>query len=234
MDDRGIRQYTFIKEHEESAGITFPWKAAHSTVEGALRYRGIKLEQEPITRSIRELYVDAAASFQWVEPLLLKADLSFGLGQASGTYSFKAFGELQTGILGKLQGHWFIQSRKPYLVESRLFVNQQLVYDQDFQNPFNTEIGVAWKHEKQDLEAGINWIVYDHLIYFDSTAFPVQHSGSFSIKQFYITKGFDFKWAGIKGKGVWQPGAESIVALPENMFSLYVFGRFNIFKRKRH
>ncbi|HJW30949.1 MAG TPA: putative porin, partial [Saprospiraceae bacterium] len=204
IDDRGVRQYTYVKENEESVGVTLPWHAAHSTIEGSLRYRGIDLQQEPIERKIHELYLDAAGRFQWVQPLVLHGELSLGLGQAQGTYSFRAFGELNTKLFGSLTGHWFIQSRNPYLMESRLYVNQELIYNRSFQNPFNTEVGVMWQHKKLDLEAGIKWMVMDQYIYFDSLAMPQQLSGSFSIKQIYVTKGFDFKWFGVRGKGVWQ------------------------------
>src|SRR5436190_645380 len=82
------------------------------------------------------------------------------------------------GILGHLEGHWFTQTRKPYVVESRLYVNQELIYKTDFKNPFSTEIGVDWKHEKQEFVVGMKWLVYDNYIYFDSFSLPRQISGS--------------------------------------------------------
>jgi hypothetical protein len=232
VDDRGIRQYTYTTRNEESVGVSLPWAAAHSRVEGSLRYSGTRLEQEPVTKNINEIFFDASGEFQWVEPLTLGGVLSIGLGQAEGTYSFKAFGDLKLGILGHLEGHWFAQSRKPYLMESTLYVDQLLIYNYDYKNPFSTEIGVAWKNEKQQWMAGIKWLVYDNYIYFDSIPLPRQLSGSFSQKQFYVSKGFDFKWFGGKGAWVWQPDTKAELALPENSVSADLFGRIRIFDKR--
>jgi hypothetical protein len=232
VDDRGIRQYTYFTKNEESIGISLPWKAAHSRIEGSLRYSGTRLEQEPATENINEFFFDASADFNWIEPLNLGGVLSIGLGQAEGTFSFKAFGDLKLGVLGHLEGHWFAQSRRPFLVESKLYVSQILVYDADYRNPFFTEIGANWKNERQQWNAGIKWLVYDNYIYFDSTPVPRQISGSFSSKQFYISKGFDFKWIGVKGSWIWQPDTKKELMMPENSVSANMFGRFRILGKK--
>ena len=232
VDDRGIRQYTYFTKNEESIGLSLPWKAAHSRIEGSLRYSGTRLEQEPIVQNINEFFFDASADFHWIEPLNLGGVLSLGLGQAEGTFSFKAFGDLKLGVLGHLEGHWFAQSRRPFLVESKLYVNQILVYDFDYKNPFFTEVGVNWKNERQQWNAGIKWLVYDNYIYFDSTPVPRQLSGSFSSKQLYISKGFDIKWVGVKGLWIWQPETKKELAMPENSISANLFGRVKIFKKK--
>jgi hypothetical protein len=153
VDDRGIRQYTFTQKNEESIGISFPWTAARSRMEASIRYSGTKLEQEPVVDHINEFFFDASGEFHWVEPLTLGGLVSVGLGQAEGTFSFKAFGDLQLGVLGHLVGHWYAQSRHPYLVESSLYIDQLPVYDFNFKNPFASEIGVNWKNEKQQFDA---------------------------------------------------------------------------------
>lgn len=232
VDDRGIRQYTFTQKNEESVGISFPWKATRSRIEASLRYSGTKVEQEPIVQHVNEFFFDASGDFHWVEPLTLGGVVSVGLGQAEGTFSFKAFGDLQLGVLGHLVGHWYAQSRHPYLVESTLYIDQLKVYDFDFKNPFASEIGVNWKNEKQQFNAAIKWLVYDNLIYFDSIPLPQQLSGSFSQKQLYITKGFDLKLFGGRGSWTWQPDVKDELALPENMISASLFGRVRLFNKR--
>ncbi|HEX5113217.1 MAG TPA: putative porin [Saprospiraceae bacterium] len=232
VDDRGIRQYTFTQTNEESAGISFPWEAARSRIEASLRYRGTRVEQEPMISNINEFFLDASGEFHWVEPLTLGGVVSLGVGQGKGIFSVRAFGDLQIGPLGHLAGHWYAQSRHPYLVESTLYVTQQLVYDFDYKNPFSSEIGVSWINEKQDLDAGIKWLVYDNYIYFDTVPVPQQLSGSFSQKQFYVSKGFDFKFIGCKGSWIWQPDTKAELALPENMFSASLYARAWLFNRR--
>lgn len=231
-DDRGIRQYTFVREHEESFGMAMPWKALHSTVSGSIRYRGITLDQEPERRNLNELYFESQGEFQWVEPLRLKGDLSIGLGKATGNYRFSASAELNTSILGVIKGHWRIQSRQPYLFESKLYVSQIQVYSNSFRNPFSSEVGVEWDFPKQDLKAGLKWVILDDYIYFESNSRPAQLDNSFSVNQLYVVKGFDFKWIGVKFNGVWQPDANEILAIPETMMTGSLYGRINMIRKK--
>lgn len=231
-DDRGIRQFTFTREHEESVGVRLPWAAAHSTVDASLRYRNILLEQEPVKQNINELFLEAKGDFQWVDPLKLHGELSLGLGQAEGAYSFQASGELTLGELGKLQGVWSIFSRKPYMIESDLYVNQIQVYHRDLKNPFRNEIGVSWRMAKQDFEASVKWLVYDNLITFDTLAMPQQLTGSFSVRQISVSKGFDFRWWGMKAKGILQPGVKPEMAMPELAVAASLYARIHLFKKK--
>ena len=231
-DDRGIRQYTYIRESQWSFGVALPWKAAHSTLNASLRYRGINLDQEPSNRKINELYVDVAGEFQWVEPLVLKGDFSLGLGQAEGVFSFNAGADLNIGPLGFLKGYWSLISRKPYMIESALYVSQEPIYMTDFSNPLLSEIGVMWDWEKQNFQAGIKWMVYDNYIYFDNLAFPQQIDASFSLRRFSVSKGFDFKKIGLKGSAFWQPDPQIELAVPEIWYNLSAFGRIYIFEKK--
>lgn len=231
-DQRGIRQYTYLKEHQWSLGISLPWKSLHSTIHSSLRYRGITLEQEPTKRNINELYLDVRGAFQWVEPLKLKGQLSLGLGQAEGAFSFRAEGELKTGILGHLLGHWAIMARKPYMVESSLYVNQQRVYATALHNPFMNEVGVTWDLSKQKFQAGIRWIVFDNYIYFDDQSVPQQVDGSFSLRRFFVRKEFDLHWIGVRGNVIWQPDPREELAIPELLYAASLYGRIKIFNKK--
>jgi len=232
FDDRGIRQYTYEKENQLSVGTSLPWRKAHSTLHSSLRYRSILLQQEPTERHINELYVDLAGEFNWIKPLNISGQLSLGLGQADGAFSFHAEADLATGVAGHIVGDWSIMSRNPYMVESQLYVNQQLIYQVSLRNPFTNEIGVAWDWKEQQLQTGVKWLVFDNYIYFDSTTFPVQVEGSFSLKRFFISKQFDYKWIGLKGSLFWQPDPPVKLAIPSLGYTASLFGRINIFNKK--
>ncbi|HUR31086.1 MAG TPA: putative porin, partial [Saprospiraceae bacterium] len=232
VDERGIRQFTNLNEYQFSGGFSLPWRVAHSTIQSSLRYRSINLQQEPIQRTINELYLDASGSFQLVEPLELKGQMSLGLGNANGAFLFKAEGSLNTGILGKLKGYWSIATRNPYMVESSLYVNKQIIYNVDLENPFTTEFGVGWNWEKQNLNANIRWLIFDNYIYFDTAHMPTQIGESFSLRRFSLSKDFDFKWIGLKGNVIWQPDVREEVAIPELIYTAGLYGRVKVFKRK--
>lgn len=231
-DDRGIRQYTYLRENNWSFGIALPWRSAHSTLNVSLRYRGINLQQEPTQRNINELYFDASAGFHWLEPLELKGDLSLGLGQADGVISFKAGADLDLSKMGHLLGYWSLLTRKPYLVESSLYVSQLPVYQFDYRNPLVNEIGVTWDLRRQQLQASARWLLFDNYIYFDSSAFPRQIEGSFSIKRLSLTKVFHIKSIGLKGSAFWQPDARPELAIPTWWFTAGCFGQIEIFEKK--
>jgi hypothetical protein len=231
-DARGIRQYTHNRILEGTVGLALPWTKANSTVSAGLRYRSIKLNQEPEQRIRNELYLDGEADFHWIEPLKLNGLLSLGLGDANGNFAFEANGILTLGVVGALQGRWAITSRKPYGVESKLYINQQLVYATDFDNPLRNDVQVQFNNERFLLKAGIRWSVFDNYIYFDSMALPMQVNGSVSLQQFFVEKEFDFRWIGIILKGWWQPDAPAILALPGSLAEVSLYGRLNMFKRK--
>lgn len=76
FDKRGIRQFTFEKDFEMSAGISLPWTSARSMIQSSLRYRFISLDQEPQNRKIKELFWEASGDFQWIKALQLKGRMS--------------------------------------------------------------------------------------------------------------------------------------------------------------
>ena len=147
-------------------------------------------------------------------------------------FHFHAKADLATGIAGHLVGDWSIMTRNPYMVESQLYVNQQLVYQVSLRNPFMNEVGLSWKWEEQKLEAGIKWLVFDNYIYFDTSSFPVQLDGSFSLRRFFISKEFDFRWIGVEGNFFWQPKPPEELAIPAIGYSASLYGRINLFKKK--
>ncbi len=181
---------------------------------------------------MNELFWDASADFHWIEALQLTGQASVGLGEAGGAFLFNASGTLNTELIGKFKGAWTVITRRPHLIEDRLFVNQVLIYDYDFQNTFTTEIGVEWLWEKLDVKAGVQWLVFDNFIFFDIDRKPQQIAESFSLRRISAAKGFDFKWIGMKGSFVFQPDAREEMAIPEFLYLASVFGKFRIFKRK--
>lgn len=231
-DERGIRQYTFYEENEWTFGVGLPWRKANSQLNGSLRYRGIHLEQEPDDKNIAELYLEADGVFNWIKPLVLQGGFSLGLGQAQGAFAFNAEADLQIGPLGYVRGAWSLAVRKPALMESSLYVNQTLIYKQDFQNPFMSDFGVSWHIPKQQVEMGVKWIVYDNYIYFDSLSFPQQISGSFSLRRFSLSKSFDFKSLGIRASLFWHPDPREELALPKLWYTASLYGKVRILEQK--
>lgn len=118
------------------------------------------------------------------------------------------------------------------MIESTLFVNQSSIYQYHFNNPFTNDVGVEWKWEKQKLQAGINWLVFDNYIYFDTLRHPAQISSSFSLRRFSIDKEFDFSWIGLKANIIWQPDAKDELAIPDLIYTAGIYGRLNLFTRK--
>ncbi|MEP6646439.1 MAG: putative porin [Saprospiraceae bacterium] len=231
-DQRGIRQFTFEKENQLSGGIALPWAKARTDIQTSLRFRSISLQQEPISRNISELFWEGTGDFHWIKALELKGEFSLGLGQANGSYLFRASGVLNSGVVGRFSGYWSFASRKPYMVETSLFVDQTQIYQSHFNNPFTNDIGVRWDWENQHLHAGINWLIFDNYIYFDTAGLPAQISNSFSLKRFYAGKEFNLPWIGLKGQVVWQPDAKEELAIPNLLYTAGFYGRIKIFEKK--
>ncbi|MEO6133259.1 MAG: putative porin, partial [Saprospiraceae bacterium] len=190
------------------------------------------LQQEPETRKISELYWEASGNFHLIKAIELNGTMSLGLGQANGSYLFKAEGILNSGIVGKFSGYWSITSRKPYMIESTFFADQLPIYRFHFNNPFINDIGVKWQWEKQNLSAGINWLIFDNYIYFDTARKPAQITSSFSLRRLYINKEFNLSWLGLRANIIWQPDARVELAIPDLIYAAGLYARIKIFERK--
>jgi hypothetical protein len=117
-------------------------------------------------------------------------------------------------------------------MESSLYVNQLNVYNNDFRNPFVSDLGVSWEIGSQGFEIGARWIIYDDYIYFDSVSFPQQTNETFSLRRFSISKTFDFEGFGFRAKVFWQPDPPEILALPKWWYTASLFGKMKILEKK--
>ena len=232
FDQRGIRQFTYEEESQYSAGIALPWTKARSNIQTSLRYRSILLQQEPNEEKINELFWEASGDFHWIKAIELKGQMSLGLGEAGGSFLFRADGILNSGVLGNFSGYWSIMGRRPYLVESSLYVNQQPIYQKNLNDPLINDVGVSWKWDKQKLLAGVNWMVFDNYIYFDTMRQPAQLNSSFSLRRFSVNKEFDLKWIGMTANVIWQPDAKEELAIPDLIYTAGFYGRLKIFDKK--
>jgi hypothetical protein len=231
-DSRGIRQFTFAREQELSGGLGLPLRKLRSFLQASMRYRHVRFDQEPVMRDINELYLEGSGRFHWIRAVDLRGDLSLGLGQAEGNFRFKAEGEISAGPLGKLTGRWQLTSRKPYLMENSLFVNELQVYAGDWRNPFVQDLGVGWIWEKQKLFAQLQWLLFDNYIYFDSLRLPQQAGSAFSLQRLTVSKAFDFDWVGLRGTVIWQPDPDRRLAIPDLLAAGSIYWRIRMFERK--
>ena len=118
------------------------------------------------------------------------------------------------------------------MVESALYVNQQLVYQTDFLNPFTSEIGVTWDlRNKSCRPVSSGWCL---TIIFISIQllFLNKWMVLFRCVVFSFPKEFDFKKIGLKGSIFWQPDSPEELAVPELWYSASLYGRIKIFDRK--
>lgn len=231
-DERGIRQSTYLEKVSIEPGISFPWQSASSQVHSSIEFSRILYDQGALKNNFTEVYWKSGATFNWLKALVIKGNFDLGLGGAKGTFLFQAEGELDTDIAGKIRGYYKIHKQKPYAVHSSLFVNQQPVYSNDFAYPVTNEIGAVWNWQKQDLQVGVKWFVFDRFIYFDSVPVPVQLDESFSVRQVFGSKGFDFKWIGTRAEIYWQPESKAELAIPDLVMKGSLYGRFRLFDRK--
>lgn len=230
-DGRGVRQFAAINETELSGGLNFPLRRIRTIIEGAIRYRRLRVDQEPFNSKLHELYFDAKANFGLWERLSLRGDLSLGLGNATGALAFQAEGVLNTKLIGELIGRWKIQNRRPSMIESAIFVNELPIYTNDFRNPFTQEISVWWNWEKQQLKGGVEWLLFNNLIYFDSLRMPQQVDQLISLQRFSIKKNFEYRFIGLTGSAVWQPKPDDRLAIPDFIFSGSLYARLKLFRR---
>src|SRR5690606_20362900 len=129
-----------------------------------------------------------------------------------------AEGVLNTKVIGEFSGNWKIQNRRASMIESAVFINEIPVYRNDLKNPFTQEISVWWGWKKQSLKGGVEWLLFNNYIYFDSLRMSQQVEQLISLQRFSVRKNFDFRVIGLGGSAIWQPNPDARLAIPDFIF----------------
>lgn len=188
-DMRGIRHFIGHKRIVNDASLNLG-KLANRKIRLGLRNIVNNINQEPKEFSITEWKAYGDADWNFADRLYLQAVGEININRENTTFLFGGKLEANFGKAGLLSGHLNINQQQPSLIESGLYVNQTLVWENDFRNIFINNLKVNYRLPEFNFSITGGQILAKDKIYFNQRGFPVQQDGLSTLSYLQIYKSF--------------------------------------------
>ncbi len=194
-NERGIRHFINLKKIENRFGaFLYLGENDAFSFQPALSHAFVILDQEPEESLMQELRVSGKLSTSIADVLNVEAYGHYELGANLGDYLLRSEASLRVGKLGLLEGQLLQHQYEPNLIQRRLFVSQEMVWETDFKKTNETNFMVKYslpnlslsETAQLHLSGGIQNHLINNLIYYDTSALPVQEEALKNIFQIFI------------------------------------------------
>ncbi len=200
-------------------------------MEAGLRHVVHFLHQEPTDTTINNLFLQGRWHFSPGDRLRIQTYAHLGLVDNAGDYRLSGNLYFDLAKAGNLTIRALHQSFAPNLIQHQHYISQQLVWQNDWQKTFGTDVSLTWALPRFQLELTGQYQLIDNYLYYDTLAQPRQHGAALGISQLTLRKNFAFWGFHFNNQLTWQTTTDDVLRLPElySVHSLYFEGR--LFKR---
>lgn len=231
-DNRGLRYFirnrklenTFtlnttkvVKKGEKST------KQQKDFFEVGIRHSLHFLHQEPRDTIINNLFLQGRWNLAPTKRLKIKTYADFGLIDNAGDYHLHVdlFFDLQKA--GQIKGRVAHQSYSPNLIEYQHLLSQQLVWKNDFDKTFETNISLSYHLPRFQLVLTGEYHLLDQYTYYNADGFAEQYKTPLSIGQLTLRKKFSLWKIHLNNQVTLQQVSKNVIRLPElySWHSLY-------------
>jgi len=235
----GLRHFSWLKKYENRFGAyMYLGKKSGFRFEPALTHAFVRLNQEPLDSTMQELRVSATVSTDIASIFKVNAYAHYELSANIGDYLLKGEAELNLGNLGTLEGRLVQHQYAPNLAQYRLFISQRVVWENDFKKTNETNFMIKYRLPKlqigrslsADISGGIQNHLLSNLIYYDSTAAPVQANELKNIAQIFVVGNFRLGKFYSENKVVLQQTDDAFLRLPSYWSEHSIFFQDRLFK----
>jgi len=219
VDDRGVRYYIHFRSFDNRADLQFQLRGekvgtiSPHLLRVGLQYRTTKFTQEPIQSTLNEVFFNSSVRLTFTKRLDLRASGYVELTGQEGDFNLQ--GELRYRIpkLGRLSAKAGVYQRSANILEQRLYVTQNLIWQNDFNKPLYSHLGIDASFDDIRLifQAGLQ-VISNH-VYYDEDRMPVQVAAAQDIWQILIRKEINAGKIGLVASVALQSAPE-ILALP--------------------
>ena len=239
-DSRGLRHYIKQQKIENSFAVsTFKTKrgAEKNTTEQkdlleiGLLHRYNVIRQEPRFDRLNEVFATGRWQIAPGEKLQINTYAHLGLLGSVGDYTASGNLSFDLGKIGTLTGKVTQQLARPTLIQERLFISQQLVYENDFKKTLSNEIGGSYTLPAINFKGEVNYQLLDNYIYFDTLGLPRQSEGIISVGRLTVQQNIKAGSFHLDNRVTLQQSSSDIIRIPPiyGVHSLYFEGM--IFKK---
>ncbi|MFK7932980.1 MAG: putative porin [Saprospiraceae bacterium] len=189
--DQGLRHFIQARTLQNEVKIsTYKLQDGNSKtttqrdlIEIGLNYDINNLNQEPIDTSVNNLFLTGRVNFSPTTNLRLNTYAHLGLLDNAGDFRLQGLFLWKLEKLGTLELEFVNQAYSPTLVETRAFISQRALWNNDFNKTIATTLSAAYTIPKLNTRLSARYHLVDNYIYFDSLATPQQNTGVINVLQ---------------------------------------------------
>ncbi len=239
VDERGIRHYFDLHKVSNSFSInTFkarggrnPIKQQKDLLEVGIAHNFHKINLEPVDTTVNNLFLKGKWNYTPSERLRIQTYAHLGLWNNAGDYRAEGDFFFNFGAIGSLKLKAIQQLYEANLVQTRTYISQQKLWDNDFAKTLETRLSASYYNKKWDVQLTGYYTLINNLIYFDNLGTPRQDDRAISLLQLTIQKDFTFGNIHFDNTITIQQSSAETIAVPTvfSKNSLYFEGK--IFKK---
>lgn len=234
VDDRGLRnylEYTTIQNEIQVASYqvrrdTTGTLNMQNLLEAGLRHQYFDLYQEPTDQNINNLFVIGRLRLSLSDRLVLNGRMHYGLLDNRNDYRLEGHLLLNFGKAGTFTADLINQQYRPTLMENRLYVTQQLFWDNNFAATNSTTVAAKYELPFANLGFEGRYNLLNNYVYFDTAGIAQQTSTPVNIPQLVATGTLQFWQFYLDNTVYLQLPPEDFIQLPNyySDHSLYFMG----------
>ena len=235
VDERGVRNQ--IRHRVISNDVTFSTfrrgtSNAKETVQKDVLELGITHAYRKIEQSgdsvVNHLLAHGRIGLRPNDRLDLVVDGQLNILGQPGDYRLSGQGTLDLGKAGKLELTALNQLYAPDLIQQRYVVNNQLLWDNDFDKTLEARLEGAYTLPVVGIRAGLAYSLLTNYIFYNNAGRPEQSSSVNSIVQLTAERDLIFGKFKLTNRVLLQQADEDVVRLPQlyGEHSLYFTGKW--------
>ncbi|MCB0704637.1 MAG: hypothetical protein KDC34_04980 [Saprospiraceae bacterium] len=240
IDSRGLRNFSRLNTFENTVDLFIITQRPaadkeappirRSFLRAGLVYDLHTLKQEPLEENLNNLFLRGRWDF--TPGPAFQASAYAHLGFLSNIGDFRLSGKLATALADwfQLEGQAVFQQRSPTLLENRMFISQQEIWNESFRKHTETRIEGRLVVPKTKSAVSIAWNLTDGYVYFDTLGYPRQLGSALNILQFRVDQSVKVWKLYLDNQVLLQSGTNNELRLPAyySKHSFYFMG--NLFK----
>jgi len=235
IDTRGLRYFIEDNSIENTFAVSTSKSGKgrqRDLLKVSLEHQLHFLNQEPKDSTINQLILGGQWNFAPSERLKLRTHLSYNLWDNFGDYRLGGDLFFDFKKVGNFKASFVNQLYSPSLIQQRMLISEQTLWDNDFQKTLETSLSATYSIPKLRFRATGQYHLLNQLIYFDTLATPIQTGAPVSILQLVLQQDFKLWKFSLDNTLALQTSTEDVIRLPGifSKHSLYFEDR--IFKNK--
>jgi len=235
VDERGLRMFMRTQSVQNALDISTFRLVQNDTLKVAQQRDLLRVglvhqvnwvDQEAADTTINNLFLTGRWNFQPGDRLKLNTYAHLGLWNNAGDYRLSGDLFVDLRPAGQLRIQGINQLYSPTLQETRFYVSQRKIWDNDFSQTLSTSLAATYGLPKLGFSATGRYQLLNNYVYYDEQAIPRQIGEPVSILQLIVEQNFKLGWFHLDNILTLQNISEEVIQLPEfySKHSLYVQG----------